>query len=93
MTATAEQGVAFKAELLYAGLFGLRNIPQDQMQAFLLAEAPRLLFPFARRVLADAVRDGNFPPLLLEPIDFGGLYMQQQAQAQALQSGETAGEA
>ncbi|ARS25687.1 protein-export chaperone SecB [Sphingomonas sp. KC8] len=93
VTATAEQGVAFKAELLYAGLFGLRNIPQDQMQAFLLAEAPRLLFPFARRVLADAVRDGNFPPLLLEPIDFGGLYMQQQAQAQALQSGETAGEA
>jgi len=93
VTAAADQGVAFKVELLFGGLFGLRNVPSEQMQPFLLAEAPRLLFPFARRVLADAVRDGNFPPLLLEPIDFGSLYMQQQAQAQALQSGETAGEA
>ncbi len=67
----------FQVELAYAGLFGLRNIPDEQMQPFLLAEAPRILFPFARRVLADAVRDGGFPPLLLEPIDFGQLYMQQ----------------
>ena len=44
---------------------------------FLLAEAPRIIFPFARRVLADAVRDGGFQPLMLEPIDFGALYMQQ----------------
>lgn len=93
VTASGDQGTAFQVELLYGGLFGLRNVPEEQIQPFLLAEAPRLLFPFARRVLADAVRDGNFPPLLLEPIDFGGLYMQQQAQAQALQSGETAGEA
>ncbi|SNS46445.1 protein translocase subunit secB [Sphingomonas laterariae] len=93
VTAKAEQGVAFQVELLFGGLFGLRNVPQEQVQAFLLAEAPRLLFPFARRVLADAVRDGNFPPLMLEPIDFSGLYMQQQAQAQALQAGETAGQA
>ena len=68
---------AFQVELSYAGLFGLRNIPQDQMQMFLLAEAPRIIFPFARRVLADAVRDGGFQPLMLEPIDFGALYMQQ----------------
>lgn len=93
VTAIADEGTAFRVELLYAGLFGLRNVPQDQMQPFLLAEAPRLLFPFARRILSDAVRDGNFPPLMLEPIDFGSLYMQQQAQAQALQAGETAGEA
>lgn len=72
---------AFQVELAYAGLFGLRNIPEDQVQPFLLAEAPRLLFPFARRVLADAVRDGGFPPLMLEPIDFGQLYLQQ-AQAE-----------
>ena len=72
-----EEMVAFQVELSYAGLFGLRNIPAEQVQPFLLAEGPRLIFPFARRVLADAVRDGGFPPLLLEPIDFGALYMQQ----------------
>ena len=71
--------VAFIVDLTYAGLFGFRNVPADQIQPFLLGEAPRLLFPFARRVLADAVRDGGFPPLLLEPIDFGQLYLQQQA--------------
>ncbi len=73
--------VAFIVELAYAGLFGLRNIPDDALQPFLLGEGPRLLFPFARRIVADAVRDGGFPPLLLEPIDFNALYYQQ-AQAQ-----------
>ena len=73
---------AFLVELSYAGLFGFRNVPADQIQPFLLGEAPRLLFPFARRVVADAIRDGGFAPLLLEPMDFGALY-QQQAQAQA----------
>jgi preprotein translocase subunit SecB len=71
--------VAFIVDLSYAGLFGFRNVPEDQIQPFMLAEAPRLLFPFARRVLSDVVRDGGFPPLLLEPIDFGQLYLQQQA--------------
>ncbi len=77
--ATSADQTAFAVELSYAGLFGLRNIPEEQVQPFLLAEGPRLIFPFARRVLADAVRDGGFPPLLLEPIDFGALYMQQAA--------------
>ncbi|MET0240827.1 MAG: protein-export chaperone SecB [Sphingobium sp.] len=76
--ATTDEGTAFAVELVFAGLFGLRNIPEDQLQPFLLAEAPRLLFPFARRVLADTVQDGGFPPLLLDPIDFGTLYLQQQ---------------
>ncbi len=75
--AAAADKVAFQVELAYAGLFGLRNIPDDQVQPFLLAEAPRLLFPFARRVVADVVRDGGFPPLMLDPIDFGALYMAQ----------------
>lgn len=75
--ATSADKVAFQVDLSYAGLFGLRNIPEDQLQPFLLAEAPRILFPFARRVLADAVRDGGFPPLMLEPIDFASLYLQQ----------------
>lgn len=79
--ATSADKVAFQVELAYAGLFGIRNIPEEQLQPFLLAEGPRLVFPFARRVLADAVRDGGFPPLLLDPIDFGALYMQQAAAA------------
>ena len=78
--AEVEGKVAFLVELSYASLFGLRNIPADQMQAFLLGEAPRLMFPFARRVVADTIRDGGFPPLLLEPIDFNQLYLQQAAQ-------------
>lgn len=72
---------AFLVDLSYAGLFGLRNIPEEHVQPFLLGEAPRILFPFARRVLADAVRDGGFQPLMLEPIDFNALYMQQAEQA------------
>ena len=91
--AVAEQGTAFAVELLFAGLFGIRNVPEDQMRPFLYAEAPRLLFPFARRVVADAVQDGGFPPLMLDPIDFGALYVQQQAQIEAAQQGEPAGNA
>lgn len=90
--ARVQEKTAFQVELLYAGLFGIRNVPADQIQPFLLAEAPRLLFPFARRVIADTVRDGNFPPLLLEPIDFGALYLAQQQQQEAV-AGQPAGEA
>jgi preprotein translocase subunit SecB len=92
VTAETGQGVAFKLELLYAGLFGMRNVPAESVQPFLLAEAPRLIFPFARRVVADAVRDGGFPPLVLEPIDFNGLYYQQLEQ-QGAAMGDPAGQA
>jgi preprotein translocase subunit SecB len=86
--AEAEGQVAFMVDLSYAGLFGLRNIPAEHLQPFLLGEAPRLIFPFARRVLADAIRDGGFPPLMLEPIDFVALYMQQaEAQGQGIVAG------
>lgn len=77
ISATAEQGTAYLVELSYCGLVGLRNIPEEQAHAFLFAEAPRILFPFARRVVADAVRDAGFPPLMVDPIDFNGLYVQQ----------------
>ena len=87
VAARTDNNIAFAVEVLYAGLFALRNIPEEQIQPFLLAEAPRLLFPFARRVIADAIRDGGFPPLVLDPIDFGALYMQRAAQAQAEASG------
>jgi len=92
VTATATEGVAFRIEVLYAGLFALTNVPADQLQPFLLAEAPRILFPFARRIVADAVRDAGYPPLMLEPIDFNGIYLQQLQQRQAEQgpSGEAA---
>jgi preprotein translocase subunit SecB len=69
--------LAFQVELLYAGLFRLTGAPAEAIEPFLIVEAPRILFPFARRVIADVVRDGGFPPLMLEPIDFGGLYLQQ----------------
>lgn len=77
------QGNLYLVELEYAGLVGLRNIPEDAAHAFLYAEAPRLLFPFARRVIADATRDAGFAPLMLDPMDFGALYQQQLAQRQA----------
>ena len=83
ITATAQTGeeTAFVAELLYSGLFGIKNLPEDQLQPFLMVEAPRQTFPFARRILSDVTRDGGFPPLMLEPIDFAGLYQQQLAAA------------
>jgi len=93
VSATGDEQTAFRVELVYAGLFGIRNVPEDQIQPFLFAEAPRLIFPFARRVLSDAIRDGNFPPLLLDPIDFGALYMQQAQAADQLGTAEPAGQA
>ena len=75
--AKTDQGPAYIVELAYCGLVGMRNMPDDHMHAFTYAEAPRILFPFARRVIADAVRDAGFAPLLLDPIDFNGLYVQQ----------------
>jgi preprotein translocase subunit SecB len=90
--AGTEGQTAFVVDLLYAGLVGMRNVPEEQIQPFLLAEAPRILFPFVRQIVAQTIQDGGFPPLLLEPIDFGTLYMQRAAQAQAAESGGTAGE-
>ena len=81
--AMAGETTAFVVDLLYGGLFGLRNLPEEALEPFLVVEAPRILFPFARRIVADATRDGGFPPLLLEPIDFGSLYMAQQQQGGA----------
>jgi preprotein translocase subunit SecB len=91
ITAASAEQTAFKVDLVYAGLFGLRNIPQDQVQPFLLAEAPRLLFPFARQIVAQCVQNGGFPPLMLDPIDFGALYMHN-ASRQESEAGEPAGE-
>ncbi|MBV1901024.1 MAG: protein-export chaperone SecB, partial [Kordiimonadaceae bacterium] len=72
--------VAFVVELSYGSLFGIRNLPEEALKPFLLIQAPNLMFPFARRIVADASRDGGFPPLLLEPINFEALYRSQLAQ-------------
>jgi preprotein translocase subunit SecB len=77
----------------YATLFGVRNVTSEQAHQFLYGEAPRLMFPFARRVIADAIRDAGYPPLVLEPIDFNSLYLHQLAQAQATAEAEPAGTA
>jgi preprotein translocase subunit SecB len=72
--AKAEDAPVFLVELSYGGLFELANIPADSLQPLLQIECPRLLFPFARRVVADATRDGGFPPLMIDPIDFVALF-------------------
>ena len=83
LTASSQRGTVYMVDLAYCGLVGMRNVPEDQAHAFLYAEAPRLLFPFARRVVADAVRDAGFPPLMVDPVDFGGIYAQQLAARRA----------
>ncbi len=84
--ATVEGKVVFAAELIYAGAFRLENFPANLLHPAVLIECPRMLFPFARQILADATRNGGFPPLMLDPIDFAGMYqkrLQQPAAAKA----------
>jgi preprotein translocase subunit SecB len=81
--ARSDPGVIYNVELVYAGLFRLRGLPQNMLQPVLFVDCPTILFPFLRRVLADMVRDGGFPPLLLDPIDFGRLYAQNLSQSQS----------
>ena len=73
----------FAFDLSYGGVFRLINIPQEQTHPVVMIECPRLLFPFARQIIADSVRNGGFPPLYIDPIDFAALYAQRLAQAQA----------
>ena len=93
VTARSENGVHFVVELSYGGLFALRNIPEEALPPFLLAEAPRLLFPFARQIIADAVVHTGFAPVLLDPIDFAAAYLSQAqaVQEQAAPEGGTSG--
>ena len=79
--------VMFAFDLTYSGVFRVRNIPQDQLHPVVMIECPRLLFPFARQIVADAVRGGGFPPLFIDPIDFVGLYRQKAMEAQQAAQG------
>jgi preprotein translocase subunit SecB len=72
----------FILELDYAGLFLIQNVPQEQLHALLMIECPRLVFPYVRRVVGDVTRDGGYPPLNLEQIDFLALYRQEMARRQ-----------
>lgn len=83
----------YVVELVYAGVFQLRGIPQEAQQPFLLIEAPRMLFPFARRIIADTTRDGGYQPLMLDPIDFAALYRAQMERQRAAQASGQAGTA
>jgi preprotein translocase subunit SecB len=77
--ATNQGKVVFAAEILYAGIFRMENFPQNMLHPAVLIECPRMLFPFARQILADATRNGAFPPLMLDPIDFAGMYQKRMA--------------
>ena len=81
--ATNAIGVIYDLEIIYAGLFQLEGLPEQALEPFLLVNCPALIFPFLRRIAADITREGGFPPLLLDPIDFGALYMQRRQQAMA----------
>lgn len=82
----------FLLELEYGGIFHVENVPEDQMHPFLLIECPRLLFPFVRRIISDVTRDGGFPPLNIDTVDYMALYRQEMARRQqaAAAQGEAA---
>lgn len=87
--AMSGQQTLFAFELTYAGIFRIMGVPQDHLSAVVMIECPRLLFPFARQIVAEAVRNGGFPPLYIDPVDFAALYQQrvgemQQGAGQAL---------
>jgi len=85
LNAEAKDGdkVVFAAELVYGGVFRITGFPQEHMLPLLFIECPRLLFPFARQIIADVTRNGGFPPLMIDPIDFAQMFTQRMAEEQA----------
>jgi preprotein translocase subunit SecB len=81
--ASVDKDVLFNVELVYGGVFNIAGFPQEHMLPLLFIECPRLLFPFARQIIADATRNGGFPPLMLDPIDFAQMFQQRMAEEQA----------
>ena len=81
--ASFDKEVLFNVELVYGGVFRIEGFPQEHMLPILFIECPRLLFPFARQIIAEATRNGGFPPLLIDPIDFAGMFQQRMAEEQA----------
>jgi preprotein translocase subunit SecB len=81
--ASFDKEVLFNVELVYGGVFRIEGFPQEHMLPVLFIECPRLLFPFARQIIAEATRNGGFPPLMLDPIDFAQMFQQKLAEDQA----------
>jgi preprotein translocase subunit SecB len=81
--ALRENDTVFHAELLYAGLFQIQGVAEADLEPVLMIECPRYLFPFARRIIADLTAEGGYPPFMLEPIDFAGIYASRQGGAAA----------
>lgn len=79
--ATRDDGPVFVVELLYGGVFEIGGVPAEDIEPVLLIECPRFMFPFARRIIADVTSEGGYPPFLLDPIDFAGVYAARKAQA------------
>ncbi|CDN56311.1 Protein-export protein SecB [Neorhizobium galegae bv. officinalis bv. officinalis str. HAMBI 1141] len=84
LNAEAKEGdkIVFAAELVYGGVFRITGFPQEHMLPLLFIECPRLLFPFARQIIADVTRNGGFPPLMIDPIDFAQMFTQRMAEEQ-----------
>lgn len=81
--AGVDKDVLFNVELIYGGVFRIEGFPQEHMLPILFIECPRLLFPFARQIIADSTRNGGFPPLMLDPVDFAQMFQQRMAEDQA----------
>lgn len=86
--AKRDEQAVFVVEASYAGVFEIKNLPPEQLEMAMLVECPRLLFPFMRQIIADATRNGNFPPLMLEPIDFMGIFIANKERARQQASGQ-----
>lgn len=84
--AQSDAGVIYNIELIYGGMFQATNIPEEYIVQVLHVDAPMIMFPFMRRVVADMTRDGGFQPLMLDPIDFGGLYQQNIDKAKVIEA-------
>ena len=86
--ATYDSDVLFNAELVYGGVFRVEGFPQEHLLPVLFIECPRLTFPFARQIIAEATRNGGFPPLMIDPIDFAQMFQQKVAEEQARAQGK-----
>ncbi len=86
--ATRDDKVLFVVEASYAGVFEIKNLQREQLEMAMLVECPRILFPFMRQIVADATRNGNYPPLMLEPIDFLGIFLANKERTQNAAAGQ-----